>query len=37
MGRLIGPLKEAENQGIVETRPRSGTIRVKSKSCTRAL
>ena len=37
-GTAYRAIKEAENQGIVETRPRSGTIRVKSqKGCTRAL
>ena len=30
-GTAYRAIKEAENQGIVETRPRSGTIRVKSK------
>ena len=30
-GTAYRAIKEAENQGIVETRPRSGTIRVKSQ------
>ncbi|MGX7073906.1 CBS-HotDog domain-containing transcription factor SpxR [Falseniella ignava] len=30
-GTAYRAIKEAENRGIVETRPRSGTIRVKSK------
>ena len=30
-GTAYRAIKESENQGIVETRPRSGTIRVKSK------
>ena len=30
-GTAYRAIKEAENRGIVETRPRSGTIRVKSQ------
>ena len=30
-GTAYRAIKEAENRGIVETRPRSGTVRVKSK------
>ena len=35
-GTAYRAIREAENRGIVETRPRSGTVRVKSKSCHRA-
>ncbi|MBP2623008.1 CBS-HotDog domain-containing transcription factor SpxR [Streptococcus oricebi] len=31
-GTAYRAIKEAENRGLVETRPRSGTVRVKSKS-----
>ena len=30
-GTAYRAIKEAENRGLVETRPRSGTVRVKSK------
>ena len=30
-GTAYRAIKEAENRGIVETRPRSGTIRVEKK------
>ena len=37
-GTAYRAIKEAENRGIVETRPRSGTIRVKiSESCYRKI
>ena len=31
-GTAYRAIKEAENRGIVETRPRSGTVRVQSKT-----
>ncbi len=31
-GTAYRAIKEAENRGLVETRPRSGTVLVKSKS-----
>ena len=31
-GTAYRAIKEAENRGLVETRPRSGTVRMKRKS-----